>query len=293
MIFELNEYHHNVSDEELINDVIYTAKKVGKKTLTRDEYTRNGKFSGSTLERRFGGWKNVLKLCKLETKGHNFRYTFSDDDVVSDIKRVAGICKKDTVTTKEYDVYGTYSSQTLIARYKLWNNILEMSGLRVNLYRNFTDEELFEEIERIWIVLGRQPTTTDIKGGISKYSLNSYSRRFGGWRNALKAFLDYINDGIEGNECDSNNDITKKEVHDEQPDLFQHKTRRDVNLRMRFKVLQRDRFKCCACGASPSINSNVELHVDHIKPWSQGGETTMDNLQTLCSLCNLGKGNLM
>ena len=33
----------------------------------------------------------------------------------------------------------------------------------INENRNFTDEELFEEIERIWIMLGRQPTTTDIK----------------------------------------------------------------------------------------------------------------------------------
>ena len=29
---------------------------------------------------------------------------------------------------------------------------------------------------------------------------------------------------------------------------------------------------------------------DHIVPWSQGGPTTMDNLQTLCGSCNLRKG---
>ncbi|WP_367275291.1 HNH endonuclease [Microcoleus sp. CAWBG58] len=25
--------------------------------------------------------------------------------------------------------------------------------------------------------------------------------------------------------------------------------------------------------------------------WSKGGETVLENLQTLCSLCNLGKSN--
>ncbi len=65
--------------------------------------------------------------------------------------------------------------------------------MSLNLNRNFTNEELFEEIERIWILLGRQPTTSDIKSGISKFSLNSFARRFGSWRGALQMFVDYIN----------------------------------------------------------------------------------------------------
>jgi len=69
------------------------------------------------------------------------------------------------------------------------------------------------------------------------------------------------------------------------------KTSRDPSLRLRWKVLQRDNFKCCACGASPAITLGIELHVDHIKAWSNSGETVLDNLQTLCSKCNLGKSN--
>jgi len=61
---------------------------------------------------------------------------------------------------------------------------------------------------------------------------------------------------------------------------------------MRFKILKRDNFKCCACGSSPAKDPSVELHVDHIIPWSKGGETIIDNLQTLCSKCNLGKGDM-
>jgi 5-methylcytosine-specific restriction endonuclease McrA len=61
---------------------------------------------------------------------------------------------------------------------------------------------------------------------------------------------------------------------------------------MRWHVLQRDRFTCCACGASPALTLGVELHVDHIVPWSKGGKTVLANLQTLCSVCNLGKSNV-
>jgi 5-methylcytosine-specific restriction endonuclease McrA len=35
------------------------------------------------------------------------------------------------------------------------------------------------------------------------------------------------------------------------------------------------------------------LHIDHIVPWSKGGETALENLETLCSECNLGKSNLL
>ena len=70
-----------------------------------------------------------------------------------------------------------------------------------------------------------------------------------------------------------------------------HRTQRSTSMKLRFDILRRDNFKCCACGASPAKDPAVELHVDHIIPWSKGGETTMDNLQTLCSKCNFGKGN--
>ena len=61
--------------------------------------------------------------------------------------------------------------------------------------------------------------------------------------------------------------------------------------KLRYTVLKRDHFKCCACGASPAKDSSVELHIDHIISFSKGGETTLDNLQTLCSKCNIGKSD--
>ena len=66
---------------------------------------------------------------------------------------------------------------------------------------------------------------------------------------------------------------------------------RVISDKLRYTVLKRDNFKCCACGASPAKDPSVELHVDHIVPWSKGGETTIENLQTLCSKCNIGKSD--
>jgi hypothetical protein len=58
--------------------------------------------------------------------------------------------------------------------------------------------------------------------------------------------------------------------------------------RLRFAVLQRDGFRCQACGRAAT--DGVPLHVDHKRPRSLGGTDDMDNLWTLCSPCNLGKG---
>ena len=66
---------------------------------------------------------------------------------------------------------------------------------------------------------------------------------------------------------------------------------RAISDKLRYQVLKRDNFKCCACGASPAKEPSVELHIDHIIPWSKGGESTLENLQTLCSKCNIGKSD--
>ena len=46
-------------------------------------------------------------------------------------------------------------------------------------------------------------------------------------------------------------------------------------------------------GMSWNNHSLSGWHVDHIIPWSKCGETIIDNLQTLCNVCNIGKSDLI
>lgn len=55
-------------------------------------------------------------------------------------------------------------------------------------------------------------------------------------------------------------------------------------------VLARDNWTCCSCGRSTK-KYGITLHVDHILPRSKGGVDHIDNLQTLCAKCNIGKSN--
>lgn len=58
---------------------------------------------------------------------------------------------------------------------------------------------------------------------------------------------------------------------------------------VRWQVFQRDGWKCVACGRNS--HDGAILHVDHILPRSRGGADSLDNFQTLCEVCNVGKSN--
>ena len=58
---------------------------------------------------------------------------------------------------------------------------------------------------------------------------------------------------------------------------------------IRWQVFQRDHWKCVSCGRGSG--DDAIIHVDHIIPRSKGGRDALDNYQTLCDSCNLGKSN--
>lgn len=199
-----------------------------------------------------------------------------------------------SITTTQYNKYGKHGHTIIFERFGTWEKALLKAGLEPTGFRaSVSVEELLEDLEKTWIKLGRQPTTTDIKKGESKFSLNSYARKFGSWRKALEFFVNYIN---SDEQHETISDSAQSEYYiptSENKSLNDtHKTSRDINLRLRFLVMKRDNFKCCICGRSPATTPGLELHIDHIKPWSKGGETVINNLQTLCQDCNLGKSNL-
>jgi hypothetical protein len=60
---------------------------------------------------------------------------------------------------------------------------------------------------------------------------------------------------------------------------------------MRHEVFKRDNYTCVECGAKKE--DGATLHVDHKIPVSKGGTDELDNLQTLCSDCNLNKSDVI
>lgn len=304
MKFELNDWKVQLTDEEIIADIQETAKRLGKDYISISAYKTHGKYSQTAIQAHFGTWKNALSIAGLRNERNSSELKLiPDEEYYGDLRRVANLINKKTVPYEDYRKLGKYSAEYIFSRFGKWNDFLAKAGLEPTGFskNKITEQACFDEIERMWRLLGRQPTTTDvIKSDICYYSIDTFKRRFGGWRKALEAFVVYINaEDNEGEQVKSeiiaSDDIQsdkEKEVN-ENIAMPKRRTSRNINTRLRFKVLARDNFKCCACGASPAKDPAVELHVDHIIPWSKGGETELENLQTLCSKCNLGKSDLM
>lgn len=311
MNFVLNDYKPFLTDEEILSDIKQVALNLNVDYISINTYKKYGKFSQCAIQNHFGTWKHTLSLANLRTERTSKELKLiSDEEYFSDVRRVANLLNSETVKYNDYKKYGKYSAEYIFKRFSSWKDFLVRAKLKPTGFskEKIPDEDLFAEIERMWIELGRQPTSTDIiKTNISKYSIDTFKRRFGGWRKTLEAFVSYINLGgsISSLEISDSRQETQKEVimeksSDDTADTANkrskksvHITTRNVNARLRYQVLKRDHYKCCSCGASPAKGSAVELEVDHIIPWADGGETVLDNLQTLCSICNNGKSNIL
>lgn len=157
--------------------------------------------------------------------------------------------------------------------------------------RVHSDKDIFDEMERIWKKVGQRPSRTEWEMSEPKISYNCYKQRFGGWVNACTKFIEYK---VGGNILAEDFVLPDRE---EQKTLLNNKAEykkensRNVSLTLRLKVLTRDNFRCVFCGKSPATDVGTRLHIDHIEPFSKGGKSILENLQTLCEECNLGKSD--
>jgi len=202
----------------------------------------------------------------------------SSPELLADLRRVAQLLGVAGVSQPQYRQHGLYDDTTIGRRFGSWNKALLEAGLSLCNEIDIPDSRLFENLFVLWQHYGRQPRRSELARPPSSISQSPYNRRFGAWTAALKAFVDYANSAEMKSPSPS-------------PGTAHRSTGREPSLRLRWRVLHRDRFRCCGCGKSPATTIGVELHVDHIVPWSKGGETVLGNLRTLCSDCNLGKSN--
>ena len=130
-----------------------------------------------------------------------------------------------------------------------------------------------------------------MKNEPSSVGPKAYVIRWGSWTKALSLFLEKVNsDTIDLPEEIGNNGNAKEVEYNRK---LSPEEKRDIPLGIRFKVLKRDCYRCVICGRSPAMTVGIELHVDHIFPFSKGGKTQLDNLRTLCNECNIGKSDII
>jgi len=208
--------------------------------------------------------------------------------MIADLQRVFHDGQGRLLTHAAYSRVGKYGARTIALRFGSWNEALRIAGLPHSVDRDLSDQQLFDHLALMWRRLGRQPQARDMtkRDGQSRISESAYRNRFGSWHKALAAFADYLRQAGTPDVV-----VLQREQAEVRIARGRPPRSRFINTTLRAAVLIRDNCICRLCGASPAKDPAVTLHVDHIRPWSKGGETVLANLQTLCAPCNRGKAD--
>ncbi len=308
--------------------------------LSQDEpftiavYSRNGRYSISHIKRQFGGWREALDRAGL---GHRYvgpaitermkaqvGRAMTDNEILNQIREVAAQLGKASISGANIEANSEITQSQMYRRFGGVSAALKQAGIeQVSHGRRYTEDEVFENLLNVWTHYGRAPTALEMDQLPSTVGKNAYIIRYGGWRRALRAFVERANSEVDGGldiapgQAPSNAPAegtgssqastgsptaterpqpsgqasARSRVTGRAPANVQPQDRRDPSIGLRFKVFRRDNFKCVLCGDNPPLNPQCVLHVDHVIPWSKGGETRIDNLRTLCASCNVGRGN--
>jgi|ERR1043165_1397220 hypothetical protein len=216
------------------------------------------------------------------------RINITEQELLNDLRDAAAKAPGTPLSADMYNETGQFTVTTIVRRFGSWNKGLQRAGLEVGRSFNAADEELFKNIEAVWLQLGRQPISTEMRRPLSRFGTGRYYKRFKTWNNALLCFQQFMN-ARNSQGASIEKEKQTGELPAQQP-VIKHKTKRAPSERLKVQVLMRDGNKCRLCGETLTGDN---IHFDHIIPWCRGGETVLENLQVLCKKHNLMKGDLV
>jgi hypothetical protein len=315
------------SRDALIAELKRVAKLVEDPVLSEKRFRAHARVSHMPYLRRFGSWGQALAEAGLKHRygGPSVTYKLrrraggrlSDDELLALLRRVAR--PDGTVSALDVERLSPVSWTTYRRRFGSWPEAVRRAGLRQSkMARVYDERECFENLRTLWTHYGRAPVLEETKRPPSTVGPAAYQRRFRSWNRALAAFVEWANaqetraatrakkakDGAHnagppspgarglggGATSDAGGGAESAEPRKAPAPRWAPEDRRHIPMGLRFKVLERDHYRCTACGDSPAITRGCKLHLDHIVPWSQGGSSVPENLRTLCAACNFGKG---
>jgi hypothetical protein len=159
-------------------------------------------------------------------------------------------------------------------RFGGWPAALARIGVHDARRRSYTPEQLIARLESVWAYHGHPPGPSALRR-LGRISPNPYRDHWGSLRSACAQLA----------KCHQGR-ITRAELLRGTPPSLRNK---GVSPALRYRVFERDNFRCVLCGANPKEDPTVRLEADHRHPHAKGGRATLENLQTTCRPCNRGK----
>jgi 5-methylcytosine-specific restriction endonuclease McrA len=172
-------------------------------------------------------------------------------------------------------------TRTICDLFGSWGKALQAAGLRSKRTAKLGLREMVDAFKACWKKHDAPPSRRQLEAYLEEHR---YPFRWASYRSAYGGHVELARMIVavqEGRIPESH--LLKRQRRP--PD------RETVPPKLRMQVLKRDHYTCVKCGAGRRTDRNVRLEVDHIVPASRGGQTVLENLQTLCFRCNRGKSN--
>jgi 5-methylcytosine-specific restriction endonuclease McrA len=122
MKFVLAPNYSGGTDKQLLDDLRQVAKKAGRHTLRRDEYTKLGRFTASELRRRFGTWSICLQRAGLKHTPKSSEIT--DKQLFDNLERVWRSVGGQPAMNDMRKAISDYGKELYTKRWGSWQNSL-------------------------------------------------------------------------------------------------------------------------------------------------------------------------
>ncbi|MEI8202800.1 MAG: hypothetical protein WCH34_07290 [Bacteroidota bacterium] len=192
------------SEKELLNDVKNVFELNGRKYLSKSKYLKLGKYKNSSIYKRLGDWNNVLIKADIDS---NIDHYFSNEDIIEEIKRVAGIVGESSFNLSKLLKLSDIKLYLISKRFGNWKQACELAGIkRITKLDSIQECDFIEDLKRVANLDGKNYCSQSNYSKNGKYSTYAYLKRYGNWESALKAA------GINTSKCIS---CTKEELIDD------------------------------------------------------------------------------
>ncbi len=192
-------------DQDLIDEIKRVAEtNFGNQRPKRREFDQHSRVHSTTLRKRFGSWESAMLRA-----GFSPRKAIGTDEMKADLVRMKDRCKGQYFTQNFYEMNGGRYRPKLLKRsfgYPNWQALLQgvlslRKTSRIIVIRARpaarTNKQLFDELRRVWDLLGRRPSTTEFQA-MGRIGRRAYEKQFGSWVKSIEEFCRQSGYSIQG-----------------------------------------------------------------------------------------------
>src|SRR5580700_10948530 len=119
--YELEAFHRDIKDEELLADLRRVGGELGKNRVTFREYDKMGRFSSGTIAVRFGSWNEAIDKASLT---RTINRNISEDELFQNLVEVWTALGRQPRCRDLRPGPSRFSWNTYADRFKTWRNAL-------------------------------------------------------------------------------------------------------------------------------------------------------------------------